>query len=241
VTALVDQYAELPLLFQRPLHAPTGQAVVVMLTPAAALFEGDQVALSIECAPGTDVTLVTVGATRLNRCSQGFISFTLNAHVAERAVLRYLPLELIPFRGTRYQQRFSLQLQQGASAMLLDVITPGRSAEPFTYTQLELESAVYLDDSLIARERSVLTPESRPALGSYSHYASLLAFGPTYSAELVEAMHATLQQHDVWSSSSLLPSYGVVLKALGSAAQPLRQALLCAMQLPPTVARLVPV
>jgi urease accessory protein len=211
-----------------------------MLTPAAALFEGDTVNLAVECGPDTDVTLVTAGATRLNRCTGSNIRFHLQAHVAATATFRHLPHELIPFRDTVYHQHVAVHLSQGGSAVLLDVVTPGRTDEPFSYTALTLETIVSLADTPIAREHLVLTPAARNALAGNTHTASLLAFGPSFTTPAADTVHARLQQAAIRASASTLPSYGIAVKALGTAAHPLRQALLSAINLAPALAASLP-
>jgi urease accessory protein UreH len=240
VTALVDCHGELPLLFQRPLRGPSGAAIMVMLTPAAALFDGDTINLAVECGPDTDVTLVTAGATRLNRCQRGGIRFSLEADVAATATFRHLPHELIPFRGAVYWQHVSVRLHHGATALLLDVVTPGRSDDPFSYSALTLETTVSLDGPPIAREHLVLTSAARPALADQTHTASLLAFGPSFDRASADCAHAQLTQAGLRASASTLPSYGIAVKALGTAAHSLRRALLCAVGVTPALTASLP-
>src|SRR4051794_38393517 len=58
-TVVLAARSELPLILQRPLRGPAGQAVATLLTPAGALFGGDSPELEVCCEPGTDVTLTT--------------------------------------------------------------------------------------------------------------------------------------------------------------------------------------
>jgi urease accessory protein len=200
-----------------------------MLTPAAALFDGDVVDLDVDCGPATDVSLVTVGATRLNRCDRDAITFQLSAHVAAGAVLRYLPHELIPFRGAAYQQHITVDLAPDAHALLLEVITPGVSNDPFSYKQLAFSTRVRVDSHTIAVERFALTRKSRAALLGRTHYASLCALGPDFGSAVAEAAHTRLERAAVLGSASSLPCNGIVVKALGYSAQLLREALVCAI------------
>jgi urease accessory protein len=212
-TALIDARSELPLQFQRPIVGAHGDAIVTLLTPAAALFDGDVIDLDVECGPYTDVTLVTTGATRLNRCDHGLISAQLSVRVAAGAVFRYLPHELIPFRGSLYRQRMCIDLAADASAVLLEVITPGQD---FTYRQLEFETRVRRESRTLMLERFVLTPDSRAALRGWTHYGSVFAFGSV----------APTADDVPNGGASTLAGNGVVLKVLGDTAQQLREALL---------------
>jgi urease accessory protein len=226
---------------QRPLRGPEGQAVVVLLTPSGALFDGDALRLEVTCGPGTDVTLTTAAATKLNRCDHFDIRFDLVAHVSEAAIFRYLPHELIPFRGARYQQRIELDLEGSAQASLLEVIGPGQSDEQFTYAELAFETNVVHAQTLIARERFTITPASMPQLHGHTHYGSLLAFGPDMDRSTAAEVNERLAcgSHGV-AGASALPSNGVGLKMLGDAAQTIRETLLCAVGLPRWLPALLP-
>ena len=180
-TVLTAARAELPLVIQRPLYGPAGQAVVVLLTPAGALFDGDALRLEVRCEPGTDVTLASAAATKLNRCDRSCIRFDLDVHVSDGAVFRYLPYELIPFRGTRYTQTIRLHLQPDARAWLLEVVAAGHG-------RLDFDTQVRGPSALLARERFDLSASNVDQLRGYTHYGSLLLFG----CEAAESINARL-------------------------------------------------
>jgi urease accessory protein len=229
VTTLVASHAEVPLVVQRPLRGPSGQAVVVVLTPAGALFDGDDVHLTIECGPGCDVTLATAAATRLNRCEHGEIHFELDATVAPGATLRYLPHELIPFRAARYRQRLLVALQGSARAMLLEVIAPGRSGEPFAYTRLEFDTEVRLDGALVVRERFVVADQVGARQHGHTHYGSLLVLDGVDAGRAAEDAAASLAAAGACAGATVLPAAGIGLKMLGDSALSVRQTLLQAV------------
>lgn len=230
---------ELPLVVQRPLRGPSGQAVVTLLNPAGAVFDADDVELTVECGRGTDVTLATASATRLNCCDVHGSAFSLDATVAEGAVLRYLPYELIPFRGARYHQQVRVRLAAGAGVALLEVIGAGRSGDRFAYSRLEfvLEVTLAEERRLAVRERFVLAEQARDSLDGHTHYASLLMLGTGPSPA---SASATLVGLGVRGAASLLPAGGVGLKALGDAALALREALLLAGECPAWLRSLLP-
>jgi urease accessory protein len=220
----------LPLLIQRPLYGPDGEAVVVLLTPAGALFDGDAPRLEVSCEPGTDVTVASAAATKLNRCDRYRISFELEVHVVEGATFRYLPYELIPFRGTRYLQKILLDLRGDARAWLLEVVGPGASAEPFAYGGLDFETEVRQEDAVLARERFIMTPSNVDQMRGFTHYGSLLTFG-SEAAEEINARLACLSRRGI-AGASALPGRGVGLKMLGHSAQTVRETLLEAAGVP---------
>jgi urease accessory protein UreH len=237
---LADARAELPLLVQRPLHGPHGEAVVTLLTPSGALFDGDAMHLQVTCAPGTDVTLTTAAATRLNRCPSSEIQFDCHVDVAPGATFRYLPHELIPFGGTSYSQRLVVDVGDGARAWLLDIVSAGQTGAAFTYTRLSFESTLRHDGRIFARERAVMTPDTARQLRGHTHYGGLFALGSEWTRASVVDVNRQLACDALLVGASQLPAYGMLLKALGDAAVPVRAALLRAVNCPGWLHALVP-
>ena len=212
--------AELPLIVQRPLRGPRGQAVVALLTPAGALFDGDVVDLDVECEPGSDVTLTTAAATKLNRCdgSDG-IEVHMRVRVADGATFRYLPHELIPFAGARYRQHIDVEVEPGGAVALLEVVGPGASRAPFAYAALGFSTTVRVAGALKVRERFVLTPRTVRQFGEWTHYGSLLAIGLPTGGPLECERDMQLRE------SELPGGGGVVFKTLGHSAHTIRTTL----------------
>jgi len=241
-TVLLASHTELPLVVQRPLRGPAGQAVLVLLTPAGALFDGDAPGLDVWCGEDTDVTLTTAAATKLNRCDRGQISFDVHLTIGRGATLRYLPHELIPFHAASYRQRIDVDLQDQANAWLLEVVGPGASAAPFSYTRLEFETNVRHAGALVARERFGVTPASAAQLRGHTHYGSLLVFGPGQDRAAAVALNERLAcvPLPAVAAASTLPSDGVVLKMLGSTAQSVRDTLLASAGCPAWLTSMLP-
>jgi urease accessory protein len=240
-TVLLAAHAQLPLVIQRPLRGPAGQAVLVLLTPAGALFDGDVLSLEVLCGPHTDVTLTTTAATKLNRCERSQISFELRVRVAHGATFRYLPHELIPFRDTSYVQRIDLDLEADAQAWLLEIIGPGATDAAFTYRRMAFETNARHDLALVARERFELDPRSAAQLRGRSHYGSLLLFGPGYTAAAASVINERLAIEPCagLAGASALPGYGIGLKIVGGAAERLRDTLLASANCPSWLSSLI--
>ncbi len=239
-TALAEAHTELPLLVQRPLHGPRGEAVVTLLAPSGALFDGDAMHLEVACGAGTDVTLTTAAATKLNRCPSGEIEFECHVDVAPGATFRYLPHELIPFGGTRYRQHLSVDVQADARAWLLEVVSAGQSGAAFTYTSLSFQTTLSHNGGVVAGERMLMSPSTACQLRGHTHYSGLFALGPDWTRDRVLELSRRLACDVPLAGASLLPAHGAVLKALHDAAAPLRTALLGAVGCPAWLHALLP-
>jgi urease accessory protein len=205
-----------------------GGAVVTLLTPAGALFPGDAVCLVVECRPGTDVRLRQTGATRLHGGGDAPIVCNVEVTVAPGAQFRYLPCELIPFVHSNYSQTIRLDLAGGAQAWLTEVVGPGRLTEHFAYEHLRLRTDALVDGRQVVRDVVDIAPgrtDCALLLGGYTHFGTLLAFGPALTQADADRLHERFADLEIVGSASLLPSYGVGARVLGAPADRLTSAL----------------
>ena len=227
-TVLIASHSELPLQVQRPIYRPGGEAVVTLLTPAGALFAGDRVRLHIDCRPGARVIIRQVGATKLHRGEGMGIELEAEIRVAAGARFAYLPYELIPFAGSEYRQRLRLDLQEGAQALLTEVVSPGRLGEWFGYRRLELRTEAWVGDRRVVLDAQRIVPtETDPArlLGGFTHFGTRLHLGAGLGQPDADHLHERLQQLGVTGSASVLPAYGVAARVVGTSADRLLRAL----------------
>jgi urease accessory protein len=220
-TVLVEAHVELPLQVQRPRIGPCGEAIVTLLTPGGCLLDGDQVALDVQVRRGAHAVLRQASATQLHGGGGRGIELNARIHVGAGARLSYLPYELIPFAGSTYRQALRVNLAEGASALLVEVVTPGRSWEHFGYHLLDLRTDVFLDEHRLLLDAQHIEPgRTRPELmlAGFTHFGTLLQFGPNVGADQARRLHDRLAASGVCGSASVLAAYGMGARALGYSA-----------------------
>lgn len=232
---LASSRAELPLVCQRPLRGPCGEAVVSLLTPAGALFDRDAVHLEVRCAPGTDVTLTTPAATRLNRCDEDQISFDLHVVLEDGAYFRYVPHETLPFQGTCYAQRIDLDMAPSACAALMDIVAPGPTQSRFAYRALTFQTTVRRERKTLVRERFTMRGIDSNALYPYTHYGTAFMLDQRLDRATASALNNSLAGAGdaALAGASLLPNgQGLGIRMLASDSQTIRSTLLNVLPLP---------
>jgi len=224
-TVLTASHWELPIQVQRAIRTEDGGALVTLLTPAAGLFGGDEARIDVECGPGTNVTICQVGATQLHKGDGHPIVCEVEVRVAADARFRYQPRELIPFVDANYRQRVRLHLQHGALAEIVEVVTPGRPETRFQYRRVDLQTEVLLDGTLVVLDAVRIEPalsDCTLLLGGFTHFGALLLLGPSLDRQDADALHACIaEEQAVCGSASLLPAYGIGVRALGHSAETL--------------------
>ncbi len=142
-----------------------GAAEVVVQAVGPGLFPGERLRAEVEVGVGASLTVRGQGATKVYPSPGGGAAVSLTClTVAAGGSLRWLPGELIPFRGAVLRQETEAVVEPGGRLALLDLLTPGRLAmgEREAYERLELRLRVTLGGRPLLTERARLEPGRRP-------------------------------------------------------------------------------
>jgi len=159
VTRLGACNQKVPLRVLPPFQFGAGQpALLYLLNPTAGLMDGDGQLMDLTARAGTRSVVVGQSATRIHPCLHGFATQQLRLRVEAGAVLVVLPGPAIPFRGCRYYQRVTVDLEEGAGFVWGDVWLPGRYArgaesERFQFATLIQELTIRRGGQLVFRDR----------------------------------------------------------------------------------------
>ena len=158
-TRLTDVYQQVPLRLLPPFQVDAAEpALLYLLNPTAGLMDGDAQLVSVSAGAGSRAVITGQSATRLHPCLNSFATQQWNIAVEPGAVLVLLPGPAIPFQGSRYFQRASIELAEGAALVWADIWFAGRYArqldsEQFQFATLIQELTVHRKGRLIFRDR----------------------------------------------------------------------------------------
>ena len=238
-TRVVRQYQQMPLYLYYPIYLDPGRpdmAFLYLLQGGDGMLQGDRYRLDVACAPGAAVHVTTQAASKIYRMEHNFASQMVNLGVGAGAYLEYLPDPVIPFRDARFYQRLRLTIDPTASAILGEILLPGRvargEAHAYTLYYTDLEAAAP-DGTLLFADRIVLAPGAAPPrspgrLGSHDVLATLyVATRQVPPSDLVGALRAALAAEDaVLAGVSELPNgSGAVARLLGPSSLPVKRAV----------------
>lgn len=230
-TSLADSYQDAPLKVVRAFTMEDGTALAHLHNVSGGLLGGDRLAMQVNLAAGTKVQLTTTGATRIYRNREGFSAAMQGNEISvgEGALLEYLPDAMIPFAGSRYLQRTSIDLAPGAGMFWWEIVAPGREAsgELFEYKEFAMRTSVSAKGRRIAAENLCLRPRqenvsSLARLGPYRYAATFyicrvgLEAGAWRGAEdqLRELTAALTRRGEIlWGVSSLV-AHGLLVRCL---------------------------
>lgn len=173
------------------------------------LVDGDHVSLEVDVAAGATALLASQGANRVYRSPRGCRS-DLVARVEEGALLAFVPDPTACFAGARYAQTLDVRLAPGASLVLADVITSGRSAsgERWAFDHYDSTLRVTVGGRALVDERWLLDPRHGALperLGRFNALATVLLVGPQF-AEARGPLARQLAALPVTSREELVPT-----------------------------------
>jgi urease accessory protein len=243
-TRIERQYQRAPLHVYRPIHLDENlpeMAFVFVQQFGDGFVDGDRCRIAIDCGPGTAVHVTTQAATNLYRAERNFATQLVELRVGRGAVLEYLPDPVVPFCGSRFFQRTSLTADSDATAIVGEVLLPGRVArgELHAYDLYRTETeARRPDGTLLFADLLRLSPaqgeglRSLGLLGDSDVVATLYVVTERQPAgALVELLRASLADDAVLAGVSELPnSCGVSVRLLGPTSKAVRAALTSAWQ-----------
>ena len=219
-----------PLKVVRAFHLRDGAALVHVHNLSGGVLAGDRLSVELDIGPCARAQVTSTGATRIYRsgsqAAPAELAMQVRAH--ENALLEYLPDPLIPFAGSRYRQRATVNLEQGAGLFWWDTVAPGREArgEVFSYDNLHLSFTLRGCGVPVAIERGHLDPVARPLqssvrLGSYRYFSTFYVCRAGASEAVLRALEKELAAIAGQLSSPViiwglgrLPAHGLVVRAL---------------------------
>lgn len=214
----------------RGFDTPSGEKLAHLHNVSGGILGSDALEWRVDVGAGALAQVTSTGATRIYR------SRSQHAVATQRAVVRlgaggyfeYLPDQLIPFAGSRFEQHTAIHLEQGATLIWWDMIAPGRDAsgEKFRYDSLSTSFEIRADGEPVAIERWRIAPQEKPLespvrLGHYRYFASCYicraGASPGYWRSLENDLQAEAERRssaDVSWGITSLRAHGLVVRGV---------------------------
>jgi len=240
-TVLRVKQQQPPWRVVRGFQTASGETLAHVHNVSGGILDTDSLDWRIDVAPHALAQVTSTGATRVyrSRSSSRIARQSGAVHIGAGGYLEYLPDQLIPFAGSRFQQTTRMELSRGASLIWWDRIAPGREAsgEIFRFESLASSFELIADDEPTAIERWTMEPllrtvDSHVRLGPFRHFASCYvcragepsAYWRTFETELQSIADRLSGPEVLWGVTSLR-AHGLVIRGLGVGGMPLASGL----------------
>src|SRR5580700_5004549 len=218
----------------RGFRAPSGETLAHVHNLSGGVLDRDALHCEFDVGAGAQAQVTSTGATRIyrSRTSQGLASQWMQVKVGDGAYFEYLPDQLIPYAGSRFEQTVRVELQTGASLIWWDRVAPGREAsgEIFRFDSLASHFELIACGQPIAIERWTIAPlgsshvtrlDSIARLGPFRHFASCYvcrtgeppAYWKTFEAQMQIIADRLSSAEILWGVTSLR-AHGLVIRGV---------------------------
>jgi urease accessory protein len=238
-TVLATMERQVPLLVQRALYwdrAMPGMACVTIVHTAGGVLQGDRSTVRIDLAPGAAAHLTTQSATRIHEMDANYAACIQDISLGSGAYLEYLPGMTIPHRHSRYVTDTRVTLSSDATAILSEVVMPGRThhgaGEVFEYDlYASTISAGRADGRDLFTEKLLVEPGAWPvraagAMGDFDVFGSLFVLtAPAHADAILDRIDPRYDAGaSVVSGASRLPNdAGLIVRLLGTGSAPVKR------------------
>lgn len=237
-TRLVRDYARVPFHLSGTLgHDPHPTAETVYIqSPSGGIAQGDRHHLEIRVDDDAVASVSTGSSTKVLSMERNYGAVDAALDVGVGGHLDYVPEPLILHVNARYCQRFSVTLQENASAIVSDIVVPGRLArgERFAFDRYASRLRVHRNGEVLVADDTHLHPAGDRGLSvlgvleDFDVYGTLYVLAPDEAvADLADAIHETVVSADSGEAgATVLPNEaGVAVRSLGHRADVVRETL----------------
>jgi len=225
-TDLVRDHATVPFHVSGTLdHDPHPDAETVFVqSPTGGVAQGDRLDVTIEVGADAVAHVSTGSSTKVQTMECNYALSETVLSVGPGGHLDYLPEPTILHADARYAQDLTLSLAADATAIMGEVVVPGRLArdERFDFERYHSRVRGSDPDGLLFADATHLAPaEADPTalgvLGEFTIHGTLLVVAPSPdAAALSDALHDVVADAEARAGATALPNgAGVAVRALG--------------------------
>jgi urease accessory protein len=229
-TDLVHDYATVPFHVSGTLgHDPHPDAETVFVqSPTGGIAQGDRHDVTVDVGPDAVAHVSTQSSTKVQSMDANYAAAETTLSVDACGHLDYVPEPTILHEDARYCQETTLDLAPGATAVLSEVVVPGRLArgERFDFERYLSRVRGEGADGLLFEDTTHLTPAdgdptASGVLGEFTVYGTTFVVAPGEdTAAMSDELHGVVTDGAARAGATGLPNgAGVAVRALGDRAE----------------------
>jgi len=134
-----------PLRVQRPFYEPEGTCQVYLVHPPGGVVGGDTLQVDVHAHRGAQALITTPGATKFYRTAGALAEQRQVLRIDAQACVEWLPQEVIVFDGARAKLTTRVEVAEGGSVALWEIVSLGRpsSGEPLASGEYRQRTELY--------------------------------------------------------------------------------------------------
>lgn len=155
-------------------------------------------------------------------------------YLGEGSQLEYISDNLIAYEDAYYVQETVIHMEEGASLVYVDGITPGwaPTGEKFKYDEVKLRTQIYKNGQPILLDYLKLTPKTSKMqeigmLEDYTHFGTMMVIDSRITDEMIKEIRELIDELDISIQYGISKPYyqGFVLRILGNLTQDIEKVI----------------
>ena len=226
-TLIKEQVAEAPLHLSKALHYEQDFPAIAYLylaSTSGGILQGDRYRTDISMKEDSIAHITTQGATRVYSMECNSATQMINLTLERNSYLEFIPDQIIPYKNSRYYQKVNLNVDESATLVYSEVITPGRIAmeEEFAYDICYLRTAAKNQkEKLLFSDVAKIEPKKQNSnsfgiLGQNKIVGTMYIVSERYP-EVESEISSLFEKQSISIGSSILPhDCGIMIRILGN-------------------------
>ncbi len=128
-TYLTDLYNVVPAKILRELYYDPylpGLPYILFINPTGGIVQGDRYRYRIELKENAEAFITDTTATKVYKMELNYASKQVDIYLGKNSRLEYLPREIMAFVDSRWYQRVTFHVNEGAKFLYCEIFCPGR-------------------------------------------------------------------------------------------------------------------
>jgi len=229
-TDLIHDYATVPFHVSGTLgHDPHPEAETVFVqSPTGGVAQGDRHDVTVTVDADAVAHVSTGSSTKVQTMTRNYAAAETRLSVGAGGHLDYVPEPTILHEGARYCRQTTLDVSAGGTAVLADVVVPGRLArgERFDFERYFSRIRATGPGGMLFEDATHLAPGATDptapgVLGEFTVYGTAFVVAPERATgAMSDDLHAVVDDAPARAGATELPNgAGVVVRALGDRAE----------------------
>lgn len=221
-----DVYFTPPFKIMKPFYE-NGLMRVLQMSASPGVMEGDCQKINIRVGEGAKAEIYSQSFEKIHKMEAGHAVRHIDISVDKDSFFIYNPLPTIPYAGSAFKNTINVRLKDHTSVFIYeDMLISGRVAggESFAYRYYQSLVNIYEDNTLTYRDNTLYKPDKMDmdGIGLYEGYTHLLGM-VVCGMDIYDEISAFFDGYNAPWGITLNDRGYVVIRALGSSAQPLQK------------------
>lgn len=231
-TQLSQSYCSSPLKIAKPFFNYDGSLELCIMDCSPGLLAGDTYSLQFKVEENAQAKVVTQSFAKVHPSKDNLAQQHINIEVSSGALFEYSPQPLILFRDAHLQATCNVDVINGGTLLMSDIICCGRVAhnEKFLFHCYQSKLQINYNGKLISCNQTRFAPyqqklQSVASWNTSTHWGNFYYVGEVVTPELLNELRNILQLYpQLQSGASLMEHNGIVVSVLASQAWKIQEA-----------------